>query len=438
MSEPSTALRRVLGFWSVTASGVGIIIGAGIYVLVGPATALAGNRVWLSFVVAAVLSALTGLCYAELASMFPKAGAEFEYTRQVFPAWVAFLVGWTMIVGLVVATAAVALGFGRTVQWLLPVQPWIAALGLMVAITGIGLVGIKKSSAVTLVLSVVQVGGLLLVIAIGIPHLGHANLLSSEGRAGSGVFSAAALAFFAFIGFDEVITLSEETTHPSRTIPRALLAALGISTLLYVGVAVTSVNVLGSRALGASSQPLAEVLGHALGRRGGDVVAVIALIATFNTSLLALTAASRLQYGMATSGAFPKVLGRLSARTRVPNRAIMAAATLSSLFILMKDLSLIASVTDFAVYVVFIAVDLSVIVLRFTKPEHARPFRVPGTLRRVPVIPVAGLVAVFVMVPSLPWRSVMVGVSLCVLGVVLYGVGHAVRRHQESSHATAR
>ena len=119
--EPTT-LDRALGLWKVTASGVGIIVGAGIYVLVGEATAIAGPRVWIAFVLAAVLSALSAMSYAELASMYPKAGAEFEYSSHVFPPWLAFLVGWLMFVGLIVATAAVALGFGRYVGTFVPVS----------------------------------------------------------------------------------------------------------------------------------------------------------------------------------------------------------------------------------------------------------------------------------------------------------------------------
>ncbi|MFN8557367.1 MAG: APC family permease [Dehalococcoidia bacterium] len=258
--SPGPGLRRALGFWEVTAGGVGIIIGAGIYVLVGAATERAGAAVWVAFVLAAVLSALTGLSYAELASMFPSAGAEYEYTRRAFPHWLAFTVGWVMVAGLVVAAAAVSLGFGRYLDHFLPLDSRIGALGLLALVAGIAVVGIKQSVRVTVALSVVQVGGLVAIILIGAPHVGEVDLLESTGPVG--ILGAAALVFFAFIGFDEVITRAEETHDPTRTVPRALLTALAISTVLYVAVAVAAVSVLGAAALGASSRPLADVMAH--------------------------------------------------------------------------------------------------------------------------------------------------------------------------------
>ena len=235
-----------------------LIIGAGIYVLLGAATAHAGLLVWLAFLMAALLSALTGLSYAALSSMFPSAAGEYEYTRRALPEWIAFVVGWTMIVGLVVAAATVSIGFGRYVGFFVDVDPRAAALVLLVAVSLVATAGIKQSARLTVVLSVVQVGGLVLVVAIGLPHIGDVGLFDGAGPAG--VFSAAALVFFAFIGFDEVITLAEETKDPTRTVPRALLLALGLSTLLYVAVAVAAVSVLGSAALATSPRPLAEVM----------------------------------------------------------------------------------------------------------------------------------------------------------------------------------
>ncbi len=416
--EDVEPLERALGLWQVTASGVGIIIGAGVYVLIGSATELAGPRVWMAFLLAAVLSTLTGISYAELASMFPKAGAEFEYARHAYPPWVAFLVGWVMIVGLVVAAATVALGFGRYVAWFVDVPEWASALALLAGVAATAWSGIRRSSRVTVALSVVQVGGLIYVIAIGAPHLGRVDLLSGAGTGAGGVVGAAALVFFAFIGFDEVITLAEETHDPTRTVPRALLLSLGISTVLYVGVAIAAVSVLGSSKLGASARPLADVLDHTLGGRGAAVLAVVALIATTNTTLLCVTAASRLQFGMARSGALPAPLGRLG-RRRAPLTAITVAVVVAAGFVLVRDLTLVASVTDFSVYAVFIAVNVAVIVLRFRMPEHPRRFRARGAIGRVPVIPVLALSAVLVVLPSLPSDAMVLGVLLCVVGVLV-------------------
>ena len=139
--------------------------------LLGTATARAGPLVWLAFLIAAVLSALTGLSYAELSSMFPSAAGEYEYTRRALPEWVAFVVGWTMIMGLVVAAATVSIGFARYAGYFLGIDARLAAVGLLAAVSGVALAGIKHSARLTVGLSAVQVGGLLLVVAIGLPHL---------------------------------------------------------------------------------------------------------------------------------------------------------------------------------------------------------------------------------------------------------------------------
>ena len=153
-AEPPS-LRRVLGLLEVTAGGVGIIIGAGIYVLLGAAT----------------LSALTGLSYAELSSMFPSAAGEYEYTRHALPEWLAFVVGWTMIVGLVVAAATVSIGFARYVGYFIDVDIRLGSIALLVIASAVAMVGIKQSARLTVGLSAVQVGGLVFVAAIGLPHV---------------------------------------------------------------------------------------------------------------------------------------------------------------------------------------------------------------------------------------------------------------------------
>lgn len=413
--QPGAPLRRVLGFWQLTASGVGIIVGAGIYVLIGPATQEAGAAVWLSFTLAAVLCALTALSYCELAAMFPSASAEYEFARQAFPRWTAFLVGWSMIAGLTVAAAAVALGFARYLQQFADVPTSAGAIIILALVAAIALTGISSSMRLTLVLTAVQVGGLLFVIAIGLPHTGQENLLDSNGL--SGVLGGAALVFFAFIGFDEVITLSEETRDPTRTVPRALLAGLAISTVLYALVAIVAVSVLGADALGGSPRPLADVIAHVTHGPAADFVAAIALASTANTSLLSLTAASRLTYGMASSSALPARLGYVSARTGSPVIAVILSALVASGFALTGSVASVASVTDFAVYLVFLAVNAAVIVLRFKMPNQPRPFRSPLSLGGVPVLPVLGLLATLLMLSQLEREALGVGAVVTAAGV---------------------
>ena len=395
--EPK-ALNRSLNFWQVTASGVGIIIGAGIYVLIGTATQEAGSAVWLAFVLAGVLSALSALSYAELAAMFPSAGAEYEFARKAFNEFIGFVTGWMMVIALLIAAGTVSIGFGQYAQHFVDINGRLASLILLTAMTAVIMTGIQRSIWLTVTLAVLQVGGLLIVIASGVGHVGDRSLI--EGATVGGVLSGAALVFFAFIGFDEVVTLSEETRDASRVIPRALLAGLAIATTLYVLVAIAAVSIIGADALAGSERPLALVMEHDLGSRASDVVAAIALAATTNTTLLAMTAASRNLYAMARSGSLPAMIARLG-RTQAPWLAALLGLGVATVFALTADIGLAASVTDFAVYGIFIVVNVSVIVLRRKHPEIRRPFAVPLAPRGVPMLPVAAIVTVVVMLARL-------------------------------------
>ena len=424
-------LGRTLGFWELLASGVGIIVGAGIYVLVGEATAQAGAAVWVSFVLAAVLSALTALSYCELASMYPRAAAEYEYTSHVFPRWLAFLVGWVMIAGLVVAAAAVSLGFARYASVFVDIDRRILSLGLIACLCALALTGVRRSSRLTILLSAIQVGGLLVVVAVGLPHTGDYDL--SESRGTAGILGAAALIFFAFIGFDEVTTLSEETRRPTRTIPLALLCALGVSTVLYVAVAVTSVSVLGAEALGTSERPLTDVLATAVGGTAGRLVAVVAIVSTTNTTLLALTAGSRMAFGMARDGALPGWLAVVRGSGRSPMLAVASCSVIAGAISLMGDLRGIAATTDVAVYFVFLATNLALIVLRFQQPDAERPFRTPIAIGRLPVIPVLALAATLLMMSRLDLAPLGAMSLLAAAGLGLYGGLNLVRRFRRGA-----
>ena len=425
-------LQRVLGLLEVTASGVGIIIGAGIYVLLGPATAVAGGTVWAAFLLAAILCGLTGLSYAELSSMFPRAGGEYEYARQVAPEPVAFVVGWTMTGGLVIAAAAISLGFARYLQSFVDLPVRVGAWGLLVVVGLIELVGIRRASWLVVALGAVQVGGLVVVIVSGLGHLGETDLLAGNGF--DGIVGGAALVFFAFIGFDEVITLAEETRNPSRTVPKALMLALGLSAALYAMVAVAAVSVLPPDELGRSSRPLADVVTHVLGPSAVRGMAMVAVLNTINTTLLVVTAASRLVFGMADRGSLP---GRLRGVNRrgAPWVAVVVVCCGAAVFVGVGNLTAIAGATDFAVYVVFLAVNVVLIVLRVRRPDVDRPFKVPGRIGPVPVLPILAIAATLVMIPQLGFESLLLGAGIVVAGGIAASVRGMVRRAWDQRQA---
>ena len=413
----TNALRETLGLLETTIGGVGIILGAGIYVLVGKVAGEAGNALWISFVMAAAMAAMIGLSYAELASAHPRAGADYEYTRQALGPRAAFVVGWLIVIGNLVAAAAVALGFGSYLKELLDVNARLAAVGALVIGTVIAFAGIRESVRLAIVGTLIEVAGLVIVIVIGIPHFGNVDLLDAKAGA-PGVFSGAALVVFAYIGFEQIATLSEETRDAVVVIPRAILLSVAITTALYLLVALAAVSVLGWEALARADAPLAAVAADEMGARASDVLAVIALFSTANTVLLLLVAASRLIYGMASGGSLPRLLAWVHPRVHTPARAIVLALVVSVGFALSGDITLVAGSTNFAVFIGFAAVNISLIVLRYTQPDLPRPFRVPLNIGRMPVLPIFALGLVSFLMANLERDALLIGTGLFVSGVV--------------------
>jgi APA family basic amino acid/polyamine antiporter len=409
--------NRVLGLPQVTASGVAIIIGAGIYVLLGPATQEAGSHVWMSFLLSSALCALTAFSYMELSSMFPKAGSEHEFARQAFPRWIAATVGWSMAIALVVASATVALGFARYLQEFVQVDNRWAAIAVIALMSVVSTLGMERAVWVIVGLGLIEVGGLVWVCVVGLPFIGDVDLVDQPNL--GGVFNGAALVFFAFIGFDEVITLAEETRDSHKTVPRALLLSLAISTVLYVSVAIVATSVLGVEALSNSTKPLADLILITNGRAAATAMALVALISTASTVLLALTSASRMLYGTARAGDLPSRFSVVYKR-RVPLFSLVVSAVAAMLLVLLGDISLLASATDVIIYAMFIVVNLVVLILRQTKPELHRPFAVKGHVRGVPVLPILGLVATLSMAIHIDLKAAMLAGLIMLLGSAIH------------------
>lgn len=426
-------LKRELGLHHVTASGVAIIIGAGIFVLLAPATQLAGSQVWLSFLVAAFLCMFTALSYAELASIFPKSGGEFEFAKVAFPPWLTFLTFWLNVSSLIIAAATVALGFAGYLQKFVSVDLRIGAVGLVCSTTVLALIGVKWSGRVVIATALLQGGALVLVIVFGLSQPSTHSL--SQGHGFSGVLAAAALVFFAYIGFDEVTTLSEETINPTRNIPRALILALAISTVLYVLVSIAAIRLIGADALASSSQPMADVMGNLWQQKGGTLLGVIALFTTFDTTLLAIQSAARVLFGWARDAADSPMLQSIN-RKGIPWLAVVLVAAVALMMTLAGNLKLIAGLTDFAVFLVFLVVNSALIRLRFTHPDIPRPFKVKGSIRGVPVVAVGGLVMTLVMLPRLSVHTLQAGGILVGIGLLTYFAVPSLSKGLHSKNGT--
>lgn len=436
-ADQEPTLRRSLSLAEATVGGVGIILGAGIYVLIGEVAGEAGNTVWLSFLMAAGAAMTIGLSYAELSSAFPSAGADYEYTRQALGARPAFVVGWLIVIGNVVAAAAVALGFGSYLQAFWDVDATPVAIGALVVATLIAFYGIEETVWVAAALTLIEVAGLVFVIVLGVPHLGDVDLLEAKAGA-AGIFGGASLVMFAFVGFEQVATLAEETEDAPRVIPKALLLSIVITGTLYLLVAFAAVSVVGWEALSGSEAPLAAVASDALGDRASDLLAIIALFSTANTVLLLIVAASRLIYGMASRGSLPRFLAWVHPDKQTPARAIVLSLVVSCGFALSGDLGLIAGATNFAVFIGFGAVNLSLIVLRFTQPDVPRPFRVPGNIGRLPLLPVLALAAVGFMMVNIERDALFIGLGLFLTGVVAMQLLSLWRPQEEVPPSDAR
>ena len=413
-----TPLSRRLGLWSTTLSGVGIILGAGIYVIIGAATRDAGSAVWLSFLIAAVLAGMTGLAYAELASMFPFAGASPVYIREAFGRHAGFVLGWVRLSISVISASAVAIGFGGYLAGLVDLPVVTAAIAVLALSFAIVVWGIRETIAVAIVMTLLEAGGLVLVLALGADALGSRSLLEMP-HGVVGLMTGASLVFFAFEGFEQIATLSEETRDPTRTIPRAILISIATTAGLYILVAITSASVLPWEELAASASPLAEVARVAAGPTWANLLAAIALFATFNTALMMLATAARRAYGMANRHMLPALFGIVGDRRKTPWVAALVLTVCAAAMALVGDIGFAAHTANAAVFVAFLAVNATVVWLRWKRPGAERPFRIPLSIGVVPVIPVAANLGILVLATSTDPQAILLVLGLLVIGAAL-------------------
>ena len=391
------ALKRSLGLFDSTMYGIGIIIGAGIYALIGEGAGIAGNAVWLSFVIGAVVAAFTGLSYCELSSMIPKEAAEYNYTKRAFNKKVAFVVGWVLLLSMIVAASTVAMGFSGYFSRLVPFPIVAISVVLIILLSIVNFWGIKESSKFNIIATLIEVGGLIIVIAVGLMFFNPSIDVNYSPSGFGGIMAGAVLMFFAFIGFEDVANISEETKNAKKVVPKALLIALAVSTILYILVALAAVSVVGWETLSSSNAPMAEILGRAFGPNAAMLMVFIALFSTGNTVLISLVVASRMMYGISNDSSLPKVLAKIHPKTQTPYIAVFVSMIAAIAFVLLGDIKLIAEVTTSSIFIAYLFVNLSLIALRYRMPDAERPFRVPFNIGKFPVISALGAITVVIM-----------------------------------------
>lgn len=384
-------LKRTLGLPALVFFGVGVIVGAGIYSVIGAAAGEAGELLWLSFVLAAIPAGLTALNYAELVAMLPRVGAEYTFLREAFPrlAWLPFAAGFLVVLTNAAVAATVSLAFAGYLEQLVDAPRWLSALGLLAACTLVNVAGIRQSAWVAALFALVELGGLALVVGAGLESGRFAHGVIAPPHAG--VFSAAALIFFVYTGFEGIVNLAEEAKAPQRDLPRALLWS-GVVTLgSYLLVALAVVALAAPAALAASDSPLATALAGQ--PRLAAAVVVIALFSTSNTALVTLIVASRMLLGMARAGDMPRALARVGAKHATPVSATLVALAAAAALVPVGEVALVGSVSSLATLLSFVAVACAVIALRLREPVRERPFRVPWSVRGVPVPSVLAIVS---------------------------------------------
>lgn len=398
--ELPPALRRRLGLSLLVLYGVGITIGAGIYVLIGAVAGHAGVYAPWAFVLAAVVMALTVASYTELSTRFPVSAGEAAYVRAAFESrLLSTLTGVLTIAIGVVSSAAVALGSAGYFAQFVDLPQGFTVVFVVVALGAVAAWGILESVLLASVFTMIEVGGLVAIIAAAIyADLPIASAFTQipplEVGALSGIAFASLLAFFAFVGFEDLANVVEEAKVPHRDIPRAMVLTLLISTVLYVVVAAIAINAVAVDRLSSSSAPLSLVFREVAGI-SPVTISAIAIVATLNTILAQMTMAARVVYGMARQGDLPGIAGRVHPRTATP----LLATALITLLVIALALSVsferLAESTSVATLIIFALVNLSLLRLR-----HRR-VRSHGPHVSVPVwVPLAGFATCVAMIAS--------------------------------------
>ena len=378
-------LRRVLSLWWLVFYGVGVTIGAGIFALIGDIVAIAGVHAPWAFLVAGLVAGFTAFSYAALSSVYPKAAGEAIYVKHAFASWAGRLVGYGLIVTGLLAGAVIVLAFGRYVSSFSGIPEWMALVAVLAGLAAIAIAGVRESVGFAALITVLEVGTLLLVVAVGLPQAMASPALWDvltpplALSPWTGVLAGGFLAFFAFIGFENIVNMAEETRDASTAIPKAVVLTLAISVLIYALVAIVAAAYPDPAALIASKAPLALLFETSTGRSGA-AIAVMASIAMMNGILVQIIMASRVLYGMANEGMAPAFLGRVHASRQTPIAGIGLITLAIAGLALSVPLVRLASVTSLIILIIFTLVNCSLFILgrRSDAPDKLRRWRYWG------------------------------------------------------------
>jgi len=439
-------LKRSVGTLDLTALGLGAIIGTGIFVVIGEGIGLAGPAIILSFVLAGFTCLFSALCYAELASSIPVSGSAYTYAYATLGELIAWIIGWDLILEYGVSVAAVAVGWGANLNIFLDAtfgfqlpdsiaaargEPGavvnLPAVFIVLAITALLMRGAKESARINTIMVFVKLAVLLFFIVTAATVFKSGNLQPFAPHGTSGVVSAASVIFFAYIGFDAISTGSEEARNPGRDLPIAIIGALVIATLLYILVALGAAGALPADQLKESEAPLAEAL-RPVFPWAAALLAFGAIVSITSVILAVFYGQTRIFFAMARDGLMPQKLAKVNPRTGVPTVITLGFGLLIAVLAALVPLSEIIKLVNIGTLFAFLLVNIGVIVLRRTRPEMERPFRVP----LVPVVPLIGCAFTIYLMIDLPGTTWIRFVVWLVVGLVIYaayGYRHSRLRH---------
>jgi APA family basic amino acid/polyamine antiporter len=428
-------LKRRVSLFALTIYGVGNILGAGIYGLIGSVVGITGNLSWLAFVLASITGAFTGLSYAELSAMYPKSAAEFVYTEEAFKKRIlSFILGWIIIFSGILSAATVSLVFGGYLSGLFGIPSIVLnivfAILLVLVLSLVHLIGIKTSTRTNIIFTLIEASGLIIIIILGFFGTESPNyFVIPSGSSFAVMFSAVALIFFAFIGFEDIANIAEEVKEPNKNLPKAIIYSIIITTILYCFVSISVVNILPYSVIAASEEPLSLVAETVLGIPGGIIMSFIALFATANTVLIMLIVTSRMMYGMARDKALPDGLSKISPKFRTPYIAILFTTCFTIVPIFFGDIERVAHATVFGVLLNFFLVNISLIALRKSKPKQERPFELKPSYKGIPIIALLGSIICIALLFTFDWITLLIQVIIIVCGV---GVFYAMKSKIET------
>ncbi|MFA4875432.1 MAG: amino acid permease [bacterium] len=431
----NSGLKRSLSAFDLTCLGIGAIIGVGIFVVTGTAAArFAGPAIAISFILSMFACGCAALCYAECASIIPLAGSAYNYSYAALGEIFGWLAGWALVLEYSVATVLVAVGWSgyfvhilKTVGIELPV--WcsaapgsvpgavinLPAAGIVLLLSGLLLKGVKKSARFTTLLVFIKIVAVLIFIAIGCSHINTANWTPFMPFGAGGIVSGAAIVFVAYLGFDMLSSMAEETKNPQRNMPIGILASLFICTVLYIAVSLILTGVVNYTELD-NPAPVAYALSSIGFKWGAAIVSTGAITGLTSVLLVLLMSQPRIFFAMSRDGLISPWISKVHPKYNMPHRAQIFCALIIAFFSAFVDVGTAAELTNIGTLTAFVLVSAAVLVFRYTKPDLHRPFRCP----LVPYIPVMGMAICLWLMANLARITWICFGIWCVLGFVIY------------------